>query len=97
MKIGGSIYIPHTKKTRPAENNSAAFTRETNAGLFNAFLFAAISQFWVNIVIVAHAAGGEVLKGGGMIFFGERVILSYLGGGFKYFLFSPLLGGNDPI
>lgn len=34
----------------------------TSAGLFNAFLFAAISQFWVNIVVVAHATGGLALR-----------------------------------
>jgi len=34
----------------------------TSAGFFNAFLFAAISQLWVNIVVVAHAYGGIALR-----------------------------------
>ena len=63
-----SIYIyilfvfsqSHQKTTHGPRHCSHA---ETNAGFFNAFLFAAISQLWVNIVVVAHAYGGEGKKG----------------------------------
>ena len=50
----------HQKTTHGPRHCSHA---ETNAGFFNAFLFAAISQLWVNIVVVAHAYGGEGKKG----------------------------------
>ena len=84
--IGIYIYLfififsqSHPKTTHGPRHCSHA---ETSAGFFNAFLFAAISQLWVNIVVVAHAYGGEGKKGILLVlwddcFGGEGEILYY--------------------